>query len=118
MNHDCVLIVDDEEDVRESVRDVVELTGCKAITAADGAEGLRLLRGGLPCLVIVDLLMPGMSGSEMIEQMQHDPALAGVPIVVSTSAPERAPKGVAILPKPIDIKTLHAWIRDACACES
>ena len=118
MNRNCVLIVDDEEDVRESVKDVVELTGCNALTAASGSEGLRMLRDEVPCLVIVDLIMPGMSGGEMIDEMKRDPALAEVAIVVSTSTPERAPRGVAILPKPIDINTLHTWIRRACTCES
>lgn len=118
MSRNCVLIVDDEEDVRESVKDVVELTGCNAMTAGDATEGLRMLRDAPPCLVIIDLLMPGMSGTEMIEAIQRDPALAELAIVVSTSVPERAPKGVALLPKPIDIKTLHAWIQRACTCES
>jgi CheY-like chemotaxis protein len=118
MSGNCVLIVDDEEDVRETVKDVVELTGCNALTAANGVEGLRVLRDASPCLVIVDLVMPGMSGGEMIETMKRDPALAAVPVVVSTSAPERAPRGVPVLAKPIDIKTLHSWIRQVCTCES
>ena len=116
MSRTCVLIVDDEEDVCEAVKDAVELTGCSAVTASNGVEGLRVAREQSPCLVIVDLVMPEMSGGEMIEQMRHDPELSQLPVVISTSAPEQAPKGIPVLAKPMDLKLLHAWIRRSCDC--
>ena len=111
-----VLIVDDEEGVRESLRDVVEMVGCSAFLAASAEEGLALLVDRRPCLVVLDLLLPGMSGTEMLESMRRNPALAGMPILISTSAPERAPRNVPVLAKPIDIDALCGWMRRSCHC--
>jgi CheY-like chemotaxis protein len=112
----CVLIVDDEEDMRESLRDVVELGGCSAFTARSGEEALALLVNRRPCLVVLDLLMPGMTGAEMLETMRREPSLATMPVIISTSAPERAPRGVPVLPKPIDIDALWGWMKRVCEC--
>ena len=114
----CVLIVDDEEDVRESLRDVVEMAGCTAILASSGEDALKLLADHKPCLVLLDLMMLGMSGGETLEAMRRDPALASLPVIVSTSSPERAPRGVPVLPKPIDIDALLGWLRLECRCPS
>lgn len=114
--HRCVLIVDDQEDVRESLRDVVEMVGCSALMAENGKQALSLLANHRPCLVVMDLLMPVMSGAELLQTMRHDPALATLPVIMSTSAPEQAPKDVALLPKPIDINVLCAWMRRMCHC--
>ncbi len=111
-----VLIVDDEEDVRESLRDVVELVGCSAILAASGEEALEILAGRRPCLVVLDLLMPGMTGTETLAAMRRNPLLSTLPVLISTSSPERAPRGVPLLPKPIDIDALCGWIRRLCGC--
>jgi CheY-like chemotaxis protein len=112
----CVLVVDDEEDVRETLRDLVEMCGCSAIVASNGAEALELLAERRPCMVILDLLMPVMSGAEMLEAMRREPALAELPVVISTSAPERAPAGVPVLKKPLDIDSFMAWLRRNCEC--
>jgi CheY-like chemotaxis protein len=115
--HDaCVLIVDDDEGVRDTLREVVEMVGCSAATASNGAEGLKMLANCHPCLVIVDLLMPVMSGKEMIAVMRKEPSLAALQVVVSTSAPAQAPPGIPVLTKPIDIEKLWNWIRRTCHC--
>jgi CheY-like chemotaxis protein len=111
-----VLIVDDEDDVRESVRDVVEMVGCTAIMASSGAEALAILAGRQPCLIVLDLLMPGMTGAEMLEVMRRQPEHASTPVLISTSAPERAPRGVPVLAKPIDVDALCGWMRRMCQC--
>jgi CheY-like chemotaxis protein len=112
----CVLVVDDEEDVRETLRDLVEMCGCSAIVARNGAEALELMAERRPCMIILDLLMPVMSGVEMLEAMRREPALAELPVVISTSAPERAPAGVPVLKKPLDIDSFMSWLRRNCAC--
>ena len=112
----CVLIVDDEEDARESLRDAVEMIGCTAIMADTGENALAFLARRRPCLVILDLLMPGMTGAELLDAIRAQPALANVPVVMSTSAPERAPRGVPMLPKPIDVDALWAWMHRVCRC--
>lgn len=112
----CVLVVDDDESVRDALTEVVEMGGCSVIVAANGAEALKLLQGRRPCLIILDLMMPVMSGTEVLEALKLDPALASVPVVISTSAPDRAPRGVPLIAKPIDINAVWAWMRQSCSC--
>jgi CheY-like chemotaxis protein len=112
----CVLVVDDDEGVRESLREVVEMVGCSAILAASGEEGMEMLATHRPCLVILDLMMPTMTGAEMLEAMRARPELASLPVVISTSAPSMAPAGVPVLSKPIDIDALWVWMRRTCQC--
>jgi CheY-like chemotaxis protein len=111
-----VLVVDDEEDTREALREVVEMVGCSAILVANGQEALDALAGFRPCLIILDLLMPVMTGAELLDAMRRDPILADLPVVISTSAPSRAPPGVPVIPKPIDLATLWMWLEKTCHC--
>jgi CheY-like chemotaxis protein len=112
----CVLIVDDEEDTRETLREVVEMAGCSAILAANGAEAMSVLSDRHPCLMILDLLMPVMTGMEVIQQIRLRPELAGVAVLISTSAPARAPGGIPVLPKPIEISKVWDFMRQVCSC--
>lgn len=112
------LVVDDEPDIRETLREAVEMAGCTAVLAANGADALELMASSRPCMVIVDLMMPVMTGIELLHAMQQVPALADVPVVISTSAPRRAPPGLPILPKPIDLSALWRWMRQNCSCSS
>ena len=99
-----VLIVEDEADIRDSLREVLEDEGYRVAVAANGKEGLeQLARLARPCAVVLDIIMPVMSGSELYRAMQADPELAGIPVLVSTSDPSRAPSGVLIMKKPIDL---------------
>jgi two-component system, OmpR family, response regulator CpxR len=114
---ECVLVVDDDEGVRETLREVVEMAGCSAITAANGAEALQILLGERrPCLVILDLLMPVMTGNELLDAIRRHPSLAKLQVVVSTSAPGRAPPGVPVLTKPIDLAAVWGWMQRTCGC--
>jgi CheY-like chemotaxis protein len=115
-HQDCVLVVDDEQDIRDTLREVVEMGGCSAITAANGADALRMLATCRPCLVILDLLMPVMSGEEFLDVVRGQPELAGLHVLISTSAPERAPPGVPVLAKPVDVFKLWDWMRRTCPC--
>ncbi|HEU4579158.1 MAG TPA: response regulator [Polyangiaceae bacterium] len=114
----CVLVVDDEADIRETLREAVEMVGCTAVLAANGADALKLLRESTPCLMILDLIMPVMTGEELLEIVRQQPAFAHVPVLISTSAPQRAPAGVPLLPKPIDLGAFWAWIRENCCCSA
>ena len=111
-----VLIVDDDELIRETLQELVEMAGCSALVAANGKEALRVLADHRPCLVILDLLMPIMSGNELLDIMRQDPTLADIPVVVSTSAPDRAPPGVPIIRKPVNIDALVDRMKGTCRC--
>lgn len=110
-----VMIVDDEPDIRESLQEFFEDEGFAVSTAANGAEALELLeKGPLPCVVILDLMMPILDGNEVYARMQRDPRLSSVPVIVSTSDPSRAPSGVLIMRKPIDLNRLLGTVRHHC----
>ena len=109
-----VLVVDDEEDIRDTLRELIEMQGLKAETAANGAEALEHLTAQKPCLVLLDLVMPVMDGRALLEKMRADPELSGVPVVVSTSAPHLAPRDVPVVPKPIDIGKMVEWLHRYC----
>jgi CheY-like chemotaxis protein len=102
-----VLVVDDETDIRDSLREALEDEGYAVAEAANGLEALQLLpRLPRPCAVILDIIMPVMSGIEFYRAMQSDPAIADIPLVVSTSDPSRAPSGVLLMRKPIHLSRL------------
>jgi DNA-binding response OmpR family regulator len=67
-----ILIVDGEPDVREIVRQVLTLEGYAVLDAATGAEGVRLWQQHDPQLVILDILMPGMSGLQVLEHIRQN----------------------------------------------
>jgi CheY-like chemotaxis protein len=110
-----VLIVDDEQELRESLEEFLVDHGYAAVSAANGAEALaRLEAGAPPRLVILDLRMPVIDGNELFRRMRADPRLAQVPVVVSTSDPARAPRGVQIMRKPISLSSLLQLVRRYC----
>ena len=115
MSHKTVLVVDDDVDIRESLRDAFEDAGYVVRCAANGREGLEALRSfDRPCVVVLDLIMPVMTGNELYDAMQADPQLADVPVIMSTSDASRAPSGVLLLKKPINLQTMLATIGRFC----
>jgi two-component system, chemotaxis family, chemotaxis protein CheY len=116
MKH-TVLVIEDEDDLRESMRDALELNGYAVVVAHDGREALdEIGRIDHVCLVLLDLLMPGMDGWEFFEKLRTRPEFDGVPVVVHSSAPSRAPEGVTrVLQKPVQIAQLLTVAREFCA---
>jgi CheY-like chemotaxis protein len=113
-----VLVVDDDADFRDSIRQVLEWDGYEVVTADDGQGALELLRAGTKVdLIILDLLMPKKSGWQMHEELQRDPELAPIPLVVMTSSGLRqgALGPVPILPKNISAIVLLRKVAGAVA---
>jgi CheY-like chemotaxis protein len=111
-----ILIVDDEVDIRDSLREFFEDEGYTVTTAGNGAEALQqLATGELPCVIILDLLMPVLDGNEMYERMQADPRLSQLPVIISTSDPRRAPSGVLTMKKPVSLLRLASTVRQFCS---
>ena len=115
MTH-TVLLVEDEEELREIMRDALELNGFSVVTAREGQAALDALdRVEHVCLVLLDLLMPGMNGWDFFEKMRARPQHAAIPVIVHSSAPSHAPAGVTrVLQKPIDLERLLAVVREYC----
>jgi CheY-like chemotaxis protein len=109
-----IVVVDDEETICETLKDVLEEEGYAVETAGDGVECLEILRTMrvLPRMIILDLLMPRMDGNAVLTTIRNDPALADIPVVISTSDPSRAPSGVLIMRKPVDLDMLLDTVRN------
>ncbi len=107
MTQKTVLVVDDEADIRESLRDALGDEGYQVVVASNGKEALQLLPGlSRPCAVILDIIMPVMSGTELYEAMLATPTLADIPVLMSTSDPSRVPRRVPVMKKPINLDRL------------
>lgn len=83
-----VLIVEDEDSVRELEKFILEEHGYEVMEARDGLEGLTKAEFSHPDLILLDLMMPDVSGGRMYDEMQTHPATAGIPIVVVTGKPD------------------------------
>ncbi|MCC6545619.1 response regulator [Candidatus Sumerlaeota bacterium] len=106
-----ILVIDDEQDVIEIVRALLSTKGHEVITAAGGEEGLALAESERPDLIITDLMMPRVSGLEVIKQLKKNARLRTTPIVViSALGDEKRPpdfwvKSLGVedyVPKPFD----------------
>jgi two-component system cell cycle sensor histidine kinase/response regulator CckA len=110
-----ILLVDDNAVVRDMLVDLVGLLGYTADAASGGAEALALFDRNRYDIVLTDLLMPGMSGWEVLAAVrQRDPRM---PVVIITGTPavgdpRAAQPGVAVLKKPVDVKALDATIKE------
>ena len=103
-----ILIVDDDELVRDTVSDFLTDEGHEVQVAADGDEATRLLRSParLPDLIILDLKMPRLDGWRFRELQQQDPRLATIPVIVITAVPEANVAGAILLKKPLRLDAL------------
>ena len=79
-----VLIVDDEADVSEVLAFTLRREGFRVQTASEAAEALALARSERPDIVLLDVMMPGISGWEMLERMKSDDATRDIPVVMCT----------------------------------
>lgn len=80
-----VLIVDDEAGIRELCRVNLVLAGYEVVEAADGFQALEQAKTVKPDLIFLDVLMPGMSGWEVLEKLRADEATAAIPVVMLTA---------------------------------
>jgi circadian clock protein KaiC len=87
-----ILIVDDEFGLADVISEALSDNGYSTSIAINGELGLAALREHKPALVLLDLMMPVLSGAEMLERMKQDPAHADIPVVLMTALPEAVPK--------------------------
>jgi two-component system phosphate regulon response regulator PhoB len=89
-----ILVVDDEPDLRELVQFGLEQVGYEVETASTGHEALDRLRRATPDLVVLDLMLPDLSGTEVCREVRSDPTLAAVPIIMLTARSEEVDRVV------------------------
>ncbi len=105
-----VLLVEDNDDVREMMGVALQLGGHTVWPAANGHDALAMLRTRpRPCLILLDLMMPVMNGWELRSALKADPDLASIPVVVVSAVTAEVAQRLGTteyLPKPVDIDHL------------
>jgi len=115
-----ILVVEDNALMRETLKRMLEIEGYTVIEAEDGPSGIALARTEKPDLVMLDIMMPYMTGTEVISYMQSDPLLDAIPIIVlsAINQPKQVLKVLQLkvrdyLLKPIDHITLRQRVQAA-----
>lgn len=111
-----VLLVEDDPEIQESLRLLLEDEGYDVVIASNGKEALEFLREDErePCLILLDLMMPVLNGWELLQIIRHDDKLMTLPVTVvsgSLPAPETANR---FMKKPVDLDELLAHVKELC----
>lgn len=111
-----VMIVEDELEAADALGTLLERAGYRVLKALNGEDALALLQNGeRPKVTLLDLMMPVMSGWEFIAELEADPQLAALQVVVlSASSYSESLAGHLFLRKPVDIRALYNVIRERC----
>ena len=115
-----ILIIDDEDDIREVAALSLEaVANWQVMTASSGQEGIATATAALPDAILMDVMMPGMDGPTTFRQMQQEPAISNIPVLLLTAKVQGTDQrrfkdlGVAaVLFKPFDPLTLAQQIAD------
>lgn len=118
-----ILVVEDDPDINESLRDVLEREGYEVVTASNGKEGLeRLGEIDRPCVIFLDLMMPVMSGGEFLAVLRHTDVIATIPVVIVSAWPKEATQirdqTQGFVKKPVSLDALLAAAHRFCGLES
>jgi CheY-like chemotaxis protein len=116
-NRERILVVEDDADTRSAMFTILNTAGYSVLTADNGQQAIDLLdRGIRPRVILIDLLLPKVSGHDLITYLRTDAALKLIPTVVVTGIPKNELRGViadAVFEKPVDFVALLETIR-AC----
>jgi len=115
-----ILLVEDHADTQAILFHLLTAAGCRVSLADNGQEALDLLDGGMrPAVVIVDLLLPRVTGRELIAVLQSDRTLREIPIVVITASPRDDVHVVAdaVFEKPLDFDRVVATVKRLAAAQ-
>ena len=115
-----VLIVDDDARVRETLQDIIEDRGYTVACASDGRAALEMLQASStsPCVIVLDLVMPVMTGGELLTIMRSDERLGQIPVVTVSALtdPGEHAGHVRHLKKPVHPRILLSTVSELCPC--
>lgn len=124
MQFKTVLIIDDDEDIRETITQALELEGYTVHTAIHGQDGLKVLEGltgNYPGMIILDLMMPVMDGSQFLDFVHTNKkdTFAKIPIILASAKGnhgdnQHAKLASEILRKPLDLDELYSIVKKYC----
>lgn len=112
-----ILVVEDDEDIRSAVVDLLESEGYQAVAASNGKVALDLLKEiPKPCLVLLDMMMPIMDGREFLDEVMKDSYLAPIPVLIVSAIADKSNThgSVGFLKKPIDIDVVLDVVDKYC----
>ena len=114
-----ILVVDDDHDLRESLREILEEEGFATLGACNGKEAIDLLRMGrqpAPRVILLDIMMPVMTGLDVVERIRREVAIAKTPVVFMTAFRTlvKTDEKSRVLYKPFSIDGVLSAIRNAC----
>jgi CheY-like chemotaxis protein len=114
-----VLVVEDDRDIRESLQDLLEVEGYAVVTAENGRDALqRLHRMEAPSVILLDLMMPVMSGDEFLQELRNDDSLREIPVLVVSAWTDEANKVLGLaqghITKPIAVPDLLSELGRFC----
>ncbi len=84
-----ILVVDDHEEIREALTEILEEEGHKVVQAVDGLNALEVIASSRPDVVLLDIAMPGMDGLETLRRLKDRPDSASLPIIMVTAQGDR-----------------------------
>ena len=110
-----MLLVEDDPDARCLLRDILTDNGFVVETAANGADAILALdEQAPPTVMLIDLLMPGVVGQELLEFIESEERFSSIHIGIVSGSPELAPKGYRLFPKPLNVAPLLEFVREGC----
>jgi two-component system chemotaxis response regulator CheY len=111
-----VLVVEDHDDIRDAIGELLEDEGYEIALAQNGEHALELLTTvARPCLLLVDLIMPQMDGWQLLGALSRDDRFATIPVVIMSAASDASEAtGYATVKKPVDFEILLRIVREHC----
>lgn len=115
-----ILIIEDDQNSRKLVRDVLQVKGYRTLESETAEEGLRLAQAQRPALILMDIQLPGMNGIEALKVLRANPSTAQIPVVAITASVMQQDKQQVVdsgfdgfIEKPINLREFLATVQGA-----
>jgi len=125
MPGELILLVEDNDNNRMLVRDVLQASGYRVVEAENAEDGLRVAAEQQPALILMDIQLPGMNGMEALQRLRADPTTRAIPVIaVTASAMTQDRRQIMAAgfdgyqPKPISVKGLLQTVREMLSSRS
>ena len=110
-----VLLVEDDPDIRGTVKDLLQAEGYEVFEAENGRRGLQMLETvARPCLILLDMMMPVLDGNGFMDLLRSDEALVSIPVVVVSAGNGSARGTQGFIRKPFDLDHLVHVVKQYC----
>lgn len=116
-----VLIIEDDQDIRESIKDALEMEGYTVTVATNGKEGLDSLKNNAQsCIILLDMIMPLMGGREFLDIIKKDLNLSLIPVFIHSAVANKnnTEGSVGFIKKPADLEEILNVVKNYCCMTS